>query len=564
MSARKKKERSVARGDLQAQNPFVRLFRSLIRPTVPRFRRTLDTATITPLKLPEIGTTITPLKLPEIRTTIGRFLGRSDLVQCLYVCRAWYASFLPLVWSTVSILRSKGRYPEVEAFNSHNHLIRKLEYDFWAWRAYKSTHCRNVSTLRVRCEYSVHVVIAQYDQLRQLSIIGTRTSEYGNTRWEPTNSFRNLSSLELEMVDIKGSTNNFWNLCTGLESLSIHRMNIPHLPDKSIIFERLEKLKLWPLSGDVCKRRVEFITQCPNLVSLDWGRAVGDEPASVASVDMFASQLAKGTWPRLCELRIPSSISSDKQLAQIVHGMRQVKSLDVQGCWFGPLTLTAFRQHFSGLRQLKLEYTGHTEIGPSNVHEVLASCPQLEILIAGEVTSEELLQDQSWACEHTLKTLHMCIILSPCEDMDRHQQLVLEKISRCSHLEDFGLLLSAPSRDATYINATLGKGLEHLANLKKLRRLGLNSCSNRMTKADVEWILDNLKNLECVRGFLDNMSLSAMIRAKGIQFDTAEKCWVALTLKAPCDNRNPDDPIPPTEALADNHNWKAGLDGLIS
>ncbi|KAK3814214.1 MAG: hypothetical protein J3Q66DRAFT_389563 [Benniella sp.] len=509
MRARKKKERSVARGDLQAQNPLVRLFLSLIRPTVPRFRRTLDTATIT------------PLELPEIRTTIGKFLDRSDLVQCLYVCRAWYASFLPLVWSTVKIRCSEGLYPEVEAFKSHSQFIRDLAYDFWPWHAYESTHCRNVSTLRVHCDHNVSPVIAQYDQLRQLSIIGKKAPRYDDyTRWEARNSFRNLSSLELECVDVDfRSTVDFWNLCTGLELLSIRETEIAGLPDMSMRFERLEKLVLWPLSGDLSRRRLEFMAQCPNLVSLDWGGAIDDVPASA---DMFASQLAKGTWPKLCELRLPYSISSDKQIGQIVHGMQQVKSLDVQGQGFGPLTLRALRSHFSSLRQLKLRYNTCTQMGPSIIPEVLVSCPQLETLIVGEVTSEELLQDQPWVCEHTLKTLHACIVISSCEDMDHQQRLVLEKISRCSHLEDFGLLLSAPSRDATCINATLGKGLEHLANLKKLRRLGLNSRSNRMTKSDVKWILDNLKNLECVRGFLswknDNMSLADMIQAKGIQY----------------------------------------------
>ncbi|KAK3814211.1 MAG: hypothetical protein J3Q66DRAFT_33945 [Benniella sp.] len=510
MRATEKKGRSVARGDLQARNPLVRLFLSLIRPTVSRFRRTLDTATIT------------PLELHEIRTNIGKFLDRSDLVQCLCVCRAWHASFLPLVWSTISIY-SEGRYPGVEAFNNHSQLIRNLAYDVQPWHAYESTHCRNVSTLRVHCDHNVSPVIAQYDQLQQLSIFGRKSPAYAYTRWEPTNSFRNLSSLELEDVHIeRSSTDNFWDLCTGLESLCIRRTNIPRLPDKSMVFERLEKLVLWPAYGDLSRRWLEFMAQCPNLVSLDWGRAIDDVPASA---DMLASQLAKGTWPKLCEMRIPSSISSDKQIGQIVHGMRQVKSLDVEGSGFGPLTLMALRSHFSGLRQLKLEYPAYTQTGPSIIPEVFVSCPQLEILIAGEVTSEELLQDQSWACEHTLKTLHMCIILSPGEDMDHQQRLVLEKISRCSHLEDFGLLLSAPSRDATCINATLGKGLEHLANLKKLRRLGLKSGSNRMTKADVKWILKNLKTLECLRGLLDNMSLSDMLLAKGIQFDTAEKCW---------------------------------------
>jgi len=136
------------------KNVLVQLCLQLIRSTVPRFRMSLATVTIT------------PLELPEITTTVGKFLDRPDLVQCLYVCRVWHTSFLPLVWSAISI-RSGERYPGVEAFNSHSQLIRNLAYDVQDWHAYESVHCRNVLTLHVYCNWDESPVIAQYDQLRQ-------------------------------------------------------------------------------------------------------------------------------------------------------------------------------------------------------------------------------------------------------------------------------------------------------------------------------------------------------------------------------------------------------------
>ncbi|KAK3814221.1 MAG: hypothetical protein J3Q66DRAFT_34100 [Benniella sp.] len=420
----------------------------LIRSIVPQFRMSLTTVTIT------------PLELPEIRTTIGKFLDRSDLAQCLYVCKAWHASFLPLVWSTVSILRSKGRYPGVEAFKSHSHLIRNLAYDPRSWRAYESIHCRNVSTLHVHCYRYDSPVIGQHDQLRQLSIEGGRWC--GRTGiypcWKPTNSLPKLSSLALKKVKIDlDSTEKFWNLCTGLESLSIRLTNIARFPDKSMSFERIEKLVLFPRSGHSFEQWLAFITQCPNLVSLDWVRE-GD--GSPASTDIFAAHLAKDTWPKLCEIRLPNFSLSDSQLSKIVNGMQQIKSLDVAGCTFGALSLAALRPHFSILRQLKLE-SAVFETGSSIIPEVLASCPQLEILIAGGVTSEDILQGPPWVCERTLKTLYVCIIIPPGEDMDHHQRLVLKRISRLCYLEDFSLLGGSPGRTEARIRLLhLGKGLE--------------------------------------------------------------------------------------------------------
>jgi hypothetical protein len=200
---------------------------------------------------------------------------------------------------------------------------------------------------------------------------------------------------------------------------------------------------------------------------------------------MFAALLAKGTWPKLCELGLQDFALSDKQLGQIISEMQHVKSLDVDGCTFGPLSSAALHPHFSSLRQLKLQHTTYTETGQSIILEVMMSCPQLETLIAGEVTSEDILQGLPWVCERTLKTLHLCIILSPGEDMDHQQQLVLERISRLYRLEDLRLLDGDPDGAATHINFQLGKGLEHLATLKKLRRLNLNSRPNNMTEADV-------------------------------------------------------------------------------
>lgn len=166
--------------------------------------------------------------------------------------------------------------------------------------------------------------------------------------------------------------------------------------------------------------------------------------------------------------------------------MQQVKSLDIYACTFGPLSLKALRPHFHILRQLRLEDATWTT--PSIIPEVLTSCPQLEILVAGEVTTQEILRGQPWACEHTLKTLHLCILNSPDQDVDNQQELAFERISRLHHLEELGLLYGVSRQENTHISLQLGRGLEHLSTLKRLRHLRLNSISHRMTETDVRVI----------------------------------------------------------------------------
>ncbi|KAK3810325.1 MAG: hypothetical protein J3Q66DRAFT_65430 [Benniella sp.] len=466
--------------------------------------------------------TITPLELPEIRITIGKFLDRSDLVQCLYVCRAWHDSFLPLVWSTVSICSDTPR-PNVEAFNQNSRFIRNLTYDVDSWGVYASTHCRDLSTLLVHCTWNEPPVIAQYDKLRDLSIQNIKQLRLDIfPLWRPSNSFQNLSSLTLEVVDIDpAGADDFWDQCTRLKSLSIIVSSIPRLPNKSMKFERLRKLRLMPRFGHLLELWQDFITQCPSLISLNWD--CGRE-TSVA-MDNFIAQLTKGTWPNLCELGLPSLSPSDKRLGQILNAMPQVESLVTNASTFGPLSLAALRPHFSILRELKMEWSTYPGTAPLAIPEILASCPQLEILVAGEVAAQNILQGQPWVCERTLKTLHFCVIISPGQDADHQQQHVLERISRLYNLENFGLLTGSGTtgQGITHINLQLGKGLEHLSALKKLRTLFLYSRSILMAETDVEWMLDNLKSLEHIHGFMntkfrDNKPLAKMVQARKIQY----------------------------------------------
>jgi len=114
------------------------------------------------------------------------------------------------------------------------------------------------------------------------------------------------------------STEDFWDLCTGLKSLSIRLSKIARPPNKSMSFERLEKLTILRYR-DSFGQQQEFITQCPNLVSFNW---IPGRDGTPASTDIFAAHLAKGTWPKLCEIRLPNFSSPDSQLSQIVNGMQ--------------------------------------------------------------------------------------------------------------------------------------------------------------------------------------------------------------------------------------------------
>ena len=433
-----------------------------------------------------------PLEIPEIRINIGQHLGLSDLARYLTVSRSWYASFLPLVWSSVNI-RVAGCNPTVESLRRHVHLVKNLTYHTEAWRKYDLIPCSNLLSLELHCNTgSSPIVIAQYDQLRDLVISGGQPRIFTpRPIWKPTHSMLNLLSLKIDQMDIEpAATEVFWDLCSRLHSLDILNTGIARLPDRSMTFERLQKLGLWLRPAHPFEQQLDWIAQCPNLTNLYWSDQSG---RMAVSSDAFANRVASGAWPELSELRLIHHSPSDAQLSRIIHGMRQVKALDVYESQFGLPTITALRPHFHVLRKLNTIFT-ETVMG-SIAPEILASCPQLEDFTIGRIMSQDILQGRPWICERSMRSLRLNVAISPVQDVDQHQQLILERISRLINLENLTLRHFQYDEENTQLGLRLGKGLERLSTLKKLVNLNFLNYTQELSTAEAQVSNDILVTL---------------------------------------------------------------------
>ncbi|KAG0363465.1 hypothetical protein BGZ54_008152 [Gamsiella multidivaricata] len=66
------------------------------------------------------------LRLSEIRSHIGSFLDKSDLVQCMFVCRKWATDFRRLLWRELELSESEFETMNKDLLHKYGHLIRTL------------------------------------------------------------------------------------------------------------------------------------------------------------------------------------------------------------------------------------------------------------------------------------------------------------------------------------------------------------------------------------------------------------------------------------------------------
>ncbi|KAK3810294.1 MAG: hypothetical protein J3Q66DRAFT_352708 [Benniella sp.] len=466
-----------------------------------------------------------PLNLPEVRDMVGKHLDRSDLARCLCVCRSWHASFVPLVWSTASILPEPTHLnPSLEAFIRHCHHLKELSYTVDAPREYRSTPCPKLSDLQVSVTQppanpppndTVVIDIPQHEQLRTLRIKGAEMGPSLRIIWKPAHHLHNLSGLSLSNLEIEPQdTTTFWDLCTQLEVLQTANVSV-ELPVQSITFDRLMclglNLSLKPRNS--LERQLDFIIQCPNLTLLHWINLDGE----LAS--RYTGRFKPGTcaWPNLREFSLIGPGFSDEQLAQIIGAMRDLKTLEIIGCEVGLSFLAALRPHFPSLRSLDI--SDANALTPTITSHILASCSDLESLVVGHCMSQDIIDGPPWICENSLKELTAAFMFPLGDAAVHHQRQVLQRISRLTNLKKV-TLSQAYDIDACYLDLRLENGLELLATWKNLEKLSFYAGFHHVSARDVEWMIDNWKNLKEVDGYFNQRNrdeLIAMFRAAGVK-----------------------------------------------
>ncbi|KAG0319011.1 hypothetical protein BGZ99_005344 [Dissophora globulifera] len=419
------------------------------------------------------------LEIPELLILIGTFMSPSSLVASSCVSKFWHHTLQHLVWHKVPICPWNRRSPDVNDVLKYEAHVESLQIsDKWP----------NDSASRI----AILKTISQLTHIKDLSI----------------------HRVFLEEVD---AMKLLWDMCERAETLEFIGVKFITVGDLTTrTFPRVRALKLSCCGDKLPFDWIDFLRRCPNLETIVWP----DHLQSGRAVNEFLEKAANGTcWPALesiwkCRFQV-----SEDTLLPILTAMPRVTGWAAGA--FGPRSYQILSNNLAILKRLDL---GHCQGGTtaSILQEIMSSCPQLEILRWGRIDGNDMIRGRPWVCTG-LRELGITIMFDR-EEIDQLQPLVFERLSQLTALEylDFSGKPTeeewaeeymeaggecTPTRgnlDLLYeqscfipfrksVDLRLGKGLEKLATLRRLKKLHFEHIVQHMGDDEVEWILKHWK-----------------------------------------------------------------------
>lgn len=401
----------------------------------------------------------TPLDIPEIRRLVAGFLPRADHCRCILVCRAWYDTFMPLVWEKVTTGCRFG--PGHRMVYCRRQFIKVLELSKGRPKDF-SFQCPNLETLIIDMNDNVRKgfrlnwetehadtddednASADDDDYWRLpkgadccalleknpTLTGLRISCVGitfmDTTWYKVSTLPNLKHLCIDYSIVNRRKRvPFWSTVANLESLEISRSRVTLMGIWDMTFPLLRRLRL---TENECMEEydcVELARRSPQLRELE--------------IDLFWCDLTEmavnGLVPHLERLVVESGYGSqDKDLAVILDHMQPAVGLALSRSRFGPLAFSSLRRHFGTLRELDLRNCNG--VTSSMLQEILSSCPRLEELHGDEIMLKDIVQGASWICQ-SIKKLRLGIVADKDDkDLLAAFQLLLPTLPAvCSELD---------------------------------------------------------------------------------------------------------------------------------
>ncbi|KAF9175403.1 hypothetical protein BGX20_005889 [Mortierella sp. AD010] len=343
--------------------------------------------------------------------------------------------------------------------------------------------------------------------------------------WRAVSGLQDLKSLHVRDAIMHDMTDldEFWNSCLNLECLRFTRtwtarihgaLDTLALPT----FPRLRTLELDRVNRVDNEQQLELIRRSPQLEELVW-RIM---PKGII-LDLFADDITQGLWPKLERLSLGYN-NPDAESSRVIDGVRCLTKLDMSGTGFGSLCFQALRRHFDTLTEL---YIRECSSATSDMlREILCSCPHLEDFQAGVIIAKDVIEDRPWVCL-SLKSLEVCFSVDK-QEQDL-QVKIFERLSKLYQLERLSVGGYASWRDKNVaLDLRLGKGLGLLGNLREMRRVNVQYTTQLLDENDLRWMIANWKNLEEIRGSLNQGSgiyykLMKILRQHGIQTDESRQ-----------------------------------------
>ncbi|KAF8925397.1 hypothetical protein BGZ58_000839 [Dissophora ornata] len=475
---------------------------------------------------PSMSAAINPLDLPEIRDIIATFLRKRDLAQCTRVCRAWHASFLPVLWSSLDFdSLTKPSCVDPKILEHHCHFVKCLAYSRWIFRHGTGVTFPNLQTLHItNINFHLTTLIAQHPQITRLTLEAAIHQSIRRPFWKTAVvSLQSLTDLYLFGGKIdKSECPDFWKLCSRLESLKLINTLILQEPsDTSLIFANMKNLKMSLVIGLSHDCQLDILVRMPRLTQLNWISLAFS--GNDAAMDQFVQLVVKGAWPELQGLQFGISMVSEVALATILNSTPRITMLSVPKVAFSTLPQSALQRHFPWLKTL--EFSTLTTSTSGFVAEILASCPQLESLMTNSVMrvmAQDIIDGRVWACQNSLRVLRLFFLMSDEPTMAaRQQEGILARLSECKRLRSLDVGKSDGLYTEHSLDFRLEKGLGQLAKLSMLEDIAFAGTVQRMNREEVEWMIQSWKGLASVKGMLNEdrsemMDLQMMFHVVGI------------------------------------------------
>jgi hypothetical protein len=339
--------------------------------------------------------------------------------------------------------------------------------------------------------------------------------------WDTLSKHPHLRNLCLKHIPFKvDGLPGFWRTCMNLERFEMHhaKMEAGCRP-WNVVFDRLRHLKLGATNLLEDTYLLDLMIQSPRLESLDlmiWGSvAIKEQPLI-------------GDWPYLKKLYIGGS-TEDAHLAFIFKRVREGAGniVDVEPYLSGLDTQArVFGSHFSSFVDVDLLYGVTTSV--STIPDIMCLCPRLERLRGRNALARSVAERGPWVCQQ-LRELRIQFLFDASGSEQDLKQLMFEQLSTLIRLERLTLDYDHYFRDPRYgaLEVRLDCGLGKLASLQQMNYLRLHTTSHggpspNLGMGEVEWILENWKKLEVVKGDLNasmivTAQLQSVFRSHGIR-----------------------------------------------
>ncbi|KAF9435788.1 hypothetical protein BGZ76_005520 [Entomortierella beljakovae] len=473
------------------------------------------------------------LGLPEIISCIGKYLSRSDILNCIRVQKSWRNELEASLWREFRCLPSIDSYlgapsdfprPSLPLMQRNAHNIRRLYLEEMDPQYHLTFFCQltqvqeiilNTSRTRIHHPQEEQLIWERFADMiqnygRLLKIAIESASELTLT---PSlaffNSLQNCPKLVVfETTDCKFTTD---TVSTYMKANSGNMRRLSTRRDyftggfdfasyEDLVFSEMRYIDLREVTGLSMEDQLEWVTRCPKLISLFW-------EASSMPVESFCKSVPS-SCPNLTALHLFFPLS-DQEIEQILEAIPRVEKLTLSKTFFGRLSFGALRKHFPTLRDINLQFSpGATS---SMIQEIMSSCPNL-CSISGEVLDYGDIVKGQWECKN-LHVFDVGITILGSDELGLLEwplsanRAIYERLSELICLEYLSIsnseFLDAGSCSSLLLS--LDAGLRLLESLKRItffscKFLLLQACQRGEANAVVEWMIEHWKNLECIEG----------------------------------------------------------------